>query len=84
MKKGLRLKLLIEFSLLIIRDFTHSCDEVALNPSQAIKLIARTVINYDGNPFELKAKQPDAVTATTIQELSLSLNLNPPCYVPFT
>jgi DNA-damage-inducible protein J len=50
--------------------FTHICDEVGLSPSQAIKLFARAVINYGGIPFELKAKQPNSVTVTAIQELS--------------
>lgn len=50
--------------------FTHICDEVGLSPSQAIKLFARAVINYGGIPFELKAKQPNDVTANAIHELS--------------
>ncbi len=50
--------------------FTHICDEVGLSPSQAIKLFARAVINYGGIPFELKAKQPNDVTANAILELS--------------
>jgi len=50
--------------------FTHICDEVGLSPSQAIKLFARAVINYGGIPFELKAKQPNAMTVAAIQELS--------------
>ncbi|MEL0637015.1 type II toxin-antitoxin system RelB/DinJ family antitoxin [Marinomonas sp. TI.3.20] len=50
--------------------FTHVCDEIGLSPSQAIKLFARAVINYGGIPFELRAKQPNDVTANAIQELS--------------
>ncbi len=50
--------------------FTHICDEVGLSPSQAIKLFARAVINHGGIPFELKAKQPNAMTVSAIQELS--------------
>ena len=50
--------------------FTHICDEVGLSTSQAIKLFARAVINYGGIPFELKAKQPNDVTANAIHELS--------------
>ena len=50
--------------------FTHVCDEIGLSPSQAIKLFARAVINYGGIPFELKAKQPNDITANAIQELS--------------
>ena len=49
--------------------FTHICDEVGLSPSQAIKLFARAVINYGGIPFELKAKQPNTITAAAINEL---------------
>nr|WP_262984497.1 type II toxin-antitoxin system RelB/DinJ family antitoxin [Colwellia sp. C1TZA3] len=49
------------------------CDEVGLSPSQALKLFARTVINYGGIPFELKAKQPNVMTATATQELSQGL-----------
>lgn len=49
--------------------FTHICDEVGLSPSQAIKLFARAVINYGGIPFELKAKQPNGLTATAMLEL---------------
>jgi addiction module RelB/DinJ family antitoxin len=47
--------------------------EVGLSPSQAIKLFARAVINYGGIPFELKAKQPNVMTVTAIQELSQGL-----------
>ena len=50
--------------------FTHICDEIGLSPSQAIKLFARAVINYGGIPFELKAKQPNGVTANAIHELA--------------
>jgi len=50
--------------------FTHVCDEIGLSPSQAIKLFARAVINYGGIPFELRAKQPNDITANAIQELS--------------
>jgi len=53
--------------------FTHICDEVGLSPSQALKLFARAVINYGGIPFELKVKQPNAMTVTAIQELSQGL-----------
>jgi DNA-damage-inducible protein J len=53
--------------------FTHVCDEIGLSPSQAIKLFARAVINYGGIPFELKARQPNALTAEAIQELSQGL-----------
>ena len=50
--------------------FTRICDEIGLSPSQAIKLFTRAVINYGGIPFELKAKQPNDVTANAIHELS--------------
>ena len=53
--------------------FTHICDEVGLSPSQALKIFARAVINYGGIPFELKAKQPNTMTVTAIQELSQGL-----------
>jgi len=49
--------------------FTNICDEVGLSPSQALKLFARAVINHGGIPFELKARQPNEITATAIQEL---------------
>jgi len=49
--------------------FTHTCDAVGLSPSQAIKLFARAVINHGGIPFELKAKQPNGVTAAAMLEL---------------
>jgi len=49
--------------------FTTICDEVGLSPSQALKLFARAVINYGGIPFELKAPQPNAVTAAAMKEL---------------
>ncbi len=38
-------------------EFTHVCEEIGLSPSQAIKLFAKSVINYGGIPFELKTKQ---------------------------
>jgi DNA-damage-inducible protein J len=49
--------------------FTHVCEEVGISPSQAIKLFAKAVINYGGIPFELKAKQPNALTVKAIEEL---------------
>jgi len=49
--------------------FTHVCEEVGLSPSQALKLFAKAVINHGGIPFELKAKRPNAQTATAIEEL---------------
>lgn len=49
--------------------FTNVCEEMGLSPSQAIKLFAKAVINYGGIPFELKAKQPNALTASAIEEL---------------
>ena len=49
--------------------FTHVCEEMGLSPSQAIKLFAKAVINYGGIPFELKVKQPNALTADAIKEL---------------
>ncbi|PCH97547.1 MAG: type II toxin-antitoxin system antitoxin, RelB/DinJ family [Gammaproteobacteria bacterium] len=53
--------------------FTHICDEVGLSPSQALKLFVRAVINYGGIPFELKARLPNIMTVTAIQELSQGL-----------
>lgn len=50
--------------------FTHICDEMGLSPSQALKLFARAVVNHGGIPFELKVRQPNAVTAAAIQELA--------------
>jgi DNA-damage-inducible protein J len=50
--------------------FTQICEEIGLSSSQAIKLFTRAVINYGGIPFELKAKQPNSITAMAIQELS--------------
>ncbi len=49
--------------------FTHVCEEMGLSTSQAIKLFAKAVINYGGIPFEIKTKQPNAVTAAAILEL---------------
>lgn len=49
--------------------FTHVCDEIGLSPSQAIKLFAKAVINHGGIPFELKGKQPNAITLAAMQEL---------------
>ncbi len=49
--------------------FTNVCEEIGLSPSQAIKLFAKAVINSGSIPFELKVKQPNAVTASTIAEL---------------
>ena len=49
--------------------FTHICDEVGLSPSQAIKRVAKAVINYGGIPFELRSKQPNAQSLEAIQEL---------------
>ncbi len=49
--------------------FTNVCEDIGLSTSQAIKLFAKAVINYGGIPFELKAKQPNTLTATAIAEL---------------
>lgn len=49
--------------------FTTICDEVGLSPSQALKIFARAVINHGGIPFEIKARQPNEVTAAAIKEL---------------
>ncbi len=50
--------------------FTSICDELGLSTSQALKLFARAVINYGGIPFELKAPQPNPITAAAINELA--------------
>ncbi len=49
--------------------FTHICEEMGLSTSQALKLFAKAVINYGGIPFELKARQPNPLTASAIEEL---------------
>lgn len=49
--------------------FTQICDEIGLNTSQAIQMFARAVINHGGIPFELRVRQPNAVTAEAIQEV---------------
>ena len=49
--------------------FANVCDDIGLSTSQAIKLFAKAVINYGGIPFELKAKQPNSMTAAAISEL---------------
>lgn len=49
--------------------FTNVCEEMGLSTSQALKLFAKAVINYGGIPFELKAKTPNALTASAINEL---------------
>ena len=50
-------------------EFTHVCEEIGLNPSQAIKLFVKAVINHSGIPFELKVNQANKITAQAIQEL---------------
>ena len=49
--------------------FTNVCEDMGLSTSQALKLFAKAVINYGGIPFELKAKVPNALTASAINEL---------------
>ena len=49
--------------------FTNVCDDMGLSTSQALKLFAKAVINYGGIPFELKAKTPNTLTASAIDEL---------------
>ena len=49
--------------------FTSICDDMGLSTSQAIKFFAKAVINYGGIPFELKSRQPNALTAKAIEEL---------------
>lgn len=50
--------------------FISICNDIGVSPSQALKLFARAVINYGGIPFELRARQPNEVTAAAIQELA--------------
>lgn len=49
--------------------FINVCDDIGLSPSQAIKLFAKAMINYGGIPFELKRKQPNAITLQAMAEL---------------
>jgi DNA-damage-inducible protein J len=49
--------------------FISVCEDMGISPSQAIKLFAKAVVNYGGIPFELKVKQPNALTASAITEL---------------
>lgn len=49
--------------------FTNVCEDMGLSTSQALKLFAKAVINYGGIPFELKAKTPNTLTASAIDEL---------------
>ncbi len=49
--------------------FTNVCEDMGLSTSQALKLFAKAVINYGGIPFELKAKIPNTLTASAIDEL---------------
>lgn len=49
--------------------FTNVCENIGLSTSQALKLFAKAVINHGGIPFELKAKTPNALTTTAIEEL---------------
>ena len=49
--------------------FTNVCADMGLSPSQAIKLFAKAVVNHGGIPFELKVRQPNAITAAAIDEL---------------
>lgn len=49
--------------------FTNVCEDMGLSTSQALKLFAKAVINYGGIPFELKARTPNALTASAIDEL---------------
>ncbi len=43
--------------------------ELGLKPSQAINLFLRQVVLHGGIPFDLKAKQPNAVTVAAMMEL---------------
>lgn len=52
--------------------FTNVCEDMGLSTSQALKIFAKAVINYGGIPFELKAKIPNALTASAIDELETS------------
>lgn len=49
--------------------FTNVCEDMGLSTSQALKLFAKAEINYGGIPFELKAKTPNTLTASAIDEL---------------
>ena len=49
--------------------FTNVCEDMGLSTSQALKLFAKAVINYGGIPFELKAKTPNTLTTSAINEL---------------
>lgn len=49
--------------------FTTICEQMGLSTSQALKLFAKAVINHGGIPFELKAKTPNTLTVSAIEEL---------------
>lgn len=49
--------------------FTNVCESMGISTSQALKIFAKAVINYGGIPFELKAKTPNTLTASAIDEL---------------
>ncbi|MBW5291135.1 MAG: DNA-damage-inducible protein J [Candidatus Ruthia sp. Asou_11_S2] len=49
--------------------FVQTCEQIGLNPSQAIKLFAMAVINSGSIPFKLTAKQPNQETIKAMQEL---------------
>ncbi len=63
------------------QEFTNVCESLGLSTSQALKIFATAVVNYEGIPFELKARQPNKQTAAAITELesgkgNTAVNLN--------
>lgn len=50
------------------RDFEHLCGELGMNMTTAFNIFARTMVRYNGIPFEVSLNIPNAETRAAIEE----------------
>lgn len=48
--------------------FQSVCEDIGLNPSIAIKIFAKTVVNNNAIPFELKSRKVDRIIEDGIKK----------------
>lgn len=50
------------------RDFENLCGELGMNMTTAFNVFARTMVRYNGIPFEVSLNIPNAETRAAIEE----------------
>lgn len=58
------------------RDFEHLCGELGMNMTTAFNIFARTMVRYNGIPFEVSLNIPNAETRAAIEEANSGQNLS--------